>query len=170
MDGGQTTISIVAPKTATEVLTNSTADVALSSTLTMDVDKSVNNVTVSAAGTIDLPTSKVLTVNGNLDLKANLTSSFSVNLGSSSISVPTGVVRYLKTIDDQKWYFISFPCNVDIASIKESNGSSLGTLGINWFIKYYNGQRRANNGADGSNWISIAAADLGTTPNLLANV
>ena len=170
VDGGQTTISIVAPKTATEVLTNSTADVALSSTLTMDVDKSVNNVTVSAAGTIDLPTSKVLTVNGNLDLKANLTSSFSVNLGSSSISVPTGVVRYLKTIDDQKWYFISFPCNVDIASIKESNGSSLGTLGINWFIKYYNGQRRANNGADGSNWISIAAADLGTTPNLLANV
>ncbi|MEI8086876.1 MAG: MBG domain-containing protein, partial [Paludibacter sp.] len=166
---GQSSISIVVPKTATEILTNPTADVALSSTLTMDEDKTVKNITVSAAGTINLPTSKVLTVNGNLDLKADLTSSFSVNLGSSSISLPTGVVRYLKTIDDTKWYFISFPCNVNIASIKESNGTSLGTLGINWFIKYYNGQRRADNGSDGSNWISITAADLGTTPNLLAN-
>ena len=162
-------ILVDVPKKATEILTIPTADVALTSTLTMDADKSVNNLTVSTVAKIVLPSDKVLIVNGNLDLKADLTNSFSVNLGSSSISVPSGVVRYLKTIDDTKWYFISFPCIVDIASIKQSNGTSLGLLGTDWYIKYYNGKRRADEGADGSNWISITPADLATAPNLEAN-
>jgi hypothetical protein len=68
--------------------------------------------------------------------------------------VPTGTFRYLKTMNDTKWYFITFPCAVPIAQIQAIGGTA-GALTTEWFIKYYNGQRRADSGADGSNWIAL---------------
>jgi hypothetical protein len=110
------------------------------------------NVTVENDAAINL--TNTIAINGNLDLKADRTTSFSVNLGSSSISVPTGTFRYLKTIDDTKWYFISFPCIVPIAQIQAVGGTA-GALNTEWFIKYYNGQQMAHVGADGTNWIAL---------------
>jgi len=161
------TINIVGTKTAAD-LTSSSADVTISGTstvLTMDNSRIVKSLALSDGAEIKLSGSNTLTVNGNLDLKADLTTSFSLNLGSSSVIVPTGTVRYIKTIDDQKWYFISFPCEIAISGIRKADGSSMGVLGSNWFIKYYDGSRRASQGTtNGVNWFGLSSVDYTIEP------
>jgi predicted RNA-binding protein with TRAM domain len=161
-NGDITSATIIGTKTAS-VLTSPTADVTIAGTstvLTMDNSKTVKNLTLSEGAEIKLSGANTLTVNGNLDLKADLTTSFSLNLGSSSVSVPTGTVRYIKTIDDQKWYFIAFPCDIAISGIRKADGSSMGVLGTDWYIKYYDGSRRATQGTtNGVNWFGLSSVD-----------
>ena len=68
---------------------------------------------------------------------------------------------YFKTIDDTKWYFMSFPTDVEISAITKSNGNAMTGLGTDWFIKYYDGNKRANVGvSNGSNWVSVTSGTL----------
>ncbi|MBP6609617.1 MAG: hypothetical protein KA206_00850 [Paludibacter sp.] len=55
-----------------------------------------------------------------------------------------------------------------VSNIKKSDGSSLGTLGQDWFLKYYDGASRATNGV-GANWKAITNDDLSATPTLKLN-
>ena len=142
--------------TLTSTLTTSpSCDITIPSggTLTVDEAKTIRNVTVAAGGKLNL--SNPLTVVGNVTLKDDVTGSFSVNLGDFGLAV-TGTVRYFKTMNNTRWYFVAFPCDVTVASITQSDASSLGTLGVDWFIKYYDGDTRTSNLGVSSNWKNIS--------------
>ena len=116
----------------------------------------VNSITVEPGGRLDL--SSPLTV-GDVTFKVDETTSFSANTCSCQSTV-TGSVRLFKTMNDTKWYFMAFPTNVKVSDITKADGSSLGTLGTSWFIKYYDGDRRSKQGTtNGTNWLSISIGD-----------
>jgi hypothetical protein len=147
---------------------SSTSDISITGTgyLVVDATKTVSSLTIDAGGKINFTGTNQFSIIGDLILKSteNKTenTSFSANIGSGTLDV-TGDIKYLKTIDDKKWYFISFPSDVQISTI--SGSPALGTLGTNWFIKYYDGAKRGLTGT-GSNWVSIMATDLATYPKL----
>jgi hypothetical protein len=125
----------------------------------------VRSITVAPASKLSLG-ANTLSITGDLLLKANASNSFSANIGDGTLSV-TGAIKYLKTIDQSKWYFMAFPSDVTIAQITATN-TTLGILGTDWFIKYYDGVKRGTSGG-GANWISITADDVNATPALKLN-
>ena len=158
------TISILEQNTVPVAATQNLGDLAVDAgtnltvsnngTLTVNSSPKVNSVTVDAGGKLNV--NSQITVE-TVTLKAGKdASTFSAKI-DADINATT--VRLFKTIDDTKWYFMSFPCDVTVAEITKSDGNSLGTLGDggDWFIKYYDGQKRANFGT-GSNWKHIAVA------------
>lgn len=134
-----------------------TCDVTVTSagTLTVDATATINNLILDAGG--KLLVSNPLTVK-DITFKADKTSSFSAKLANTITII--GTVRLLKTIDDTRWYFMSFPCAVPVASITRSDGVSLGVLGTDWFIKYYDGAQRIQNLGASSNWKNFVGASL----------
>lgn len=150
---------ITIPNTGTtyssSLTTSATSDVIVPSggTLNVDFTNTVRDLTINAGGKIDL--AQTLTVAGNVTFKDDVSGSFSANIGSYGMTV-TGSVRYFKTINDTRWYFISFPCDVTVASITKSDASSLGVLGTDWFLKYYDGNARTSNLGSVSNWKHIS--------------
>jgi hypothetical protein len=165
------TITIVAQNNVPEVTTpinlsdlpvdaGSNLTVANNGTLTVNASPNVNSVTVDAGGKLNV-TSQI-TVE-TVTLKAGKdASTFSAKLDAK---ITATTVRLLKTIDDTKWYFMAFPCDVRISDIRLSNGDPVGILGIDWFIKYYNGNKRATDGtSNGTNWIALSSADYTAEP------
>jgi hypothetical protein len=127
------------------------------SSLTVDGTPTVNNITIEAGGKLNVSTA--LTALGTITLKAaNDGTSFSTKLDAG---ITASSVRLFKTIDAAKWYFVSFPCDVPVAGITKADGTSLGTLGTDWFIKYYDGAQRGESGSTlGSNWKQITSGTL----------
>ena len=122
------------------------------------------NVEVGLGANLKLSTANTLNITGDLILKATETStentSFSAYIGTGTMAI-NGEIKYLKTIDDTRWYFISFPSDVTINSITGS--PALGTLGVNWFIKYYDGAQRGTSGTGLVNWKTITSTMAATT-------
>jgi hypothetical protein len=146
----------VTSSTNASTITNTLPDVDVSTgtILTIDANATFHSVTVEPGAKLSLGTTYTLTVN-NLIIKADKT-----NVGSVSVtkSVLGGTVKLLKTLDNTKWYFMSFPCNVSVDAITKVSGSgTLGTIGTNWWIKYYDGAGRATNLGAQSNWKQITA-------------
>lgn len=132
---------------------SSNVSISNGSTLNIDALKSVNSVTVDAGGKLNIAAGNPLTV-GTLTLKADK----DITTFSSKIdaAITATTVRFFKTIDDTKWYFMSFPCNVTVNSITKSNGDAMTGLGVDWFIKYYDGNKRSIDGVtNGTNWVSV---------------
>lgn len=81
-------------------------------------------------------------------------------LVEGTLSAILGVGHY-KRIDALAWYDFSLPYDCKVADIARSNGKTLGEYGTDWFIKYYDGQKRANtgtpNGAAPTNWEHVPA-------------
>ena len=167
---GFTGISALAVSSSTGVssITNSSyknIDVSNNSLLSVDVpNATLNQLTIEPGSR--LTTTNSLNITGDLILKADLGNSFSANI-ISTLNVG-GSIKYYKTIDDTKWYFLSFPSDVTIAQISATN-TSLGTLGTDWFIKYYDGAQRGTNGTTSTNWKSITNADLIAEPTKKLN-
>jgi hypothetical protein len=124
--------------------------------LTVDVDnKSVRNITVFPNGKLDV--NQPVTAR-NLTLKAGLGSNLYNDFSTSSMKINTGgqivlseYLRYVRTLDDAQWYFIAFPSDVEVSKITAADGS-LGTLGTDWFLKYYDGASRVQNLGATTNW------------------
>ncbi|MEI7503069.1 MAG: T9SS type A sorting domain-containing protein, partial [Paludibacter sp.] len=161
-----TTINVSSNLTEAAI-SNPAADVTISgtgTTLSIGANKMVNSVTVDAGAKLDFSTANTLTITGDLILKATEmnteTTSFSANIGSGTLAVG-GDIKYLKTIDDQKWYFISLPSDVQISTI--SGNPALGALGTDWFIKYYDGEQRGISGVTFVNWKMITPTMTATT-------
>lgn len=135
------------------LLSNSINDIVVSgngTTLTIDADKTENNLTLEPDTKLDL-SNNTLTLTGNLILKAGKNTSPSINV-THAMSV-VGNVSLQKTLDNTKWYFMSFPSTVDVNSITQISGTgTLGVLGTNWWIKYYDGASRVENLGTTSNW------------------
>jgi len=72
----------------------------------------------------------------------------------------SGTVRYVKTMNDTRWYFMSFPCNVTISEITQVGGAGLGVLGTDWYIKYYDGASRITNLGATTNWKDVTGLTL----------
>lgn len=127
------------------------SDVVVKSTgsLTIDANTTVNSVTVEAGGKLNLTNPLVVT---DVVLKADESGSFSANIGA--VSTVTGTVHYERTMLDTKWYFMSFPCNINVAEITGG-----GTIDVDWFIQEYNGAHRATAGL-GGNWSHITSGIL----------
>ncbi|MEI8085040.1 MAG: LamG-like jellyroll fold domain-containing protein [Paludibacter sp.] len=118
-------------------------------------DQTVHGITVQPGGKLDL--TNALTVSGDVNLKADNTGSFSANI-AAGLTV-SGTLNYIKTMDANRWYFMSFPCNVDANAIKQVGGT-LGTLGVDWYIKEYDGASRIVNLGTISNWKPIVGTTL----------
>ncbi|MEI8204918.1 MAG: YDG domain-containing protein, partial [Bacteroidota bacterium] len=162
------TQTITSNKTEAAIV-GTTADVSISgvgTTLSIGNDKTVNSMTVNAGSKLIFTGSNTLTIAGDLLLKADISNSFSANIGNGTLAV-TGAIKYLRTIDASKWYFMAFPSDVTINQITSTN-QTLGTLGTDWFIKYYDGAKRGTYGT-GSNWISITADQVTIDPTLKLN-
>ena len=150
---GTGTVNFNADKTVKSVTADTGGNIVVSNPLIV-----TEGVTIAPNATLDL--SNTLSIGGDLTLKADQTSTFSVKVGRPMTIF--GTVKFLKTMDDTQWYFMAFPCNVALSGIKV-NGSPL-DLGTNFFIKYYSGSNRASNGT-GANWIPVVLAD----DHLIAN-
>lgn len=134
---------------------NCDAVVSAAGTLTIDQTSRVRNITMESGA--KLLVSYPLTVQ-DLTFKAGMTTSFSAKIVDNMTI--TGSVRFLKTMDDTRWFFISFPCTVSVAAITQSDGSSLGVLGTDWFIKYYDGAQRIQNLGASTNWRNMTDPTL----------
>lgn len=116
----------------------------------------VGSVTINAGGKLNVQSTYTLAITGNLVLEASAADvSFSV-LNSGTITVG-GTITYVKTINDANWYFLAFPCDIDVPT---QIVPSAGSIGTNWFINRYNGAARANNAGGSSNWISVTSGTL----------
>jgi hypothetical protein len=161
----QTNVSVqIAVDTDTDAstITNSeTADLTVTGTntvFTVKDPKTFNSVTVEPGAKLDL--TNALTITGDLIFKADETGSFNAKVGNAVTLATDSKVKYVKTMLDTKWYFLSFPCTVNIAEITQVGGGAF-VLGQDWYIKYYNGQTRATN-RGGKNWVAITDQITGT--------
>ena len=174
--------TLATTQTAAQIGLSSSSVLTVSSGGVLNINSSAaaNNVTVASGGTLNVNASAtissvVVAPSGTLNVTNPLTvetvtftagkdaTSFSAKLDAS---ITATTVRLFKTIDDTKWYFMSFPCDVSIAGITKSDGGSLGILNSDWFIKYYDGGKRGTSGTASSNWIAITS-DYATTYPIL---
>ncbi len=82
-------------------------------------------------------------------------------LVEGTLSALLGVGHY-KRIDALAWYDFALPYDCKVADIARSNGKSLGEYGTDWFIKYYDGQKRAitgtpNGATNNGTWVHVPA-------------
>ena len=123
--------------------------------LTVNASKSVHDLTIESGGKLVLSSTNTLTIAGNVVFKSDLNTSFSANIGTGSLAI-TGTVKYLKTLDNSKWYFMSFPCDVAVNNITFTEVGTY-TLGTDYFIKYYDGAQRIENLGTTTNWINLTS-------------
>jgi autotransporter-associated beta strand protein len=137
--------------------TSATSDMTIQSggKLTVNASKSVHNLTIESGGKLVLSSTNTLTVTGNVVFKSDLTTSFSANIGNGSLAI-TGTVKYLKTMNNAQWYFMSFPCDVAVNNITFTEAGTY-TLGTDYFIKYYDGAQRIENLGATTNWTNVLA-------------
>lgn len=158
-------INVTHDTSATSLTTCTTCNLTVSNGVNLDVNTSttLKNVTVNPGGKLTVSNSLVV---NDFILKSDLTSTFSAKI-TTPITI-NGTAKYLKTINDTKWYFISFPCDVKVSEITVTTGS-LGVLGTNWFLKYYSGSKRATLGTATSNWLAITKDTIDANPNYKLN-
>lgn len=144
-------INVSTPTSISTLTTTPVSDIFVSNAATLIVNTPtiVNSVTVNSNSKLDL-SSNLLSVSA-LILKADKTTAPNVNV-TNGMTV-SGTVKLLKTLDSTKWYFMSFPSDVSVDAITQVSGSgTLGAIGTNWWIKYYDGAGRAVNLGTQSNW------------------
>jgi len=135
-------------------LSNCTScDIIISSgALTVNTPKTFNSIIIEPGAKLNL-SNNILSVT-DLIIKANKTTSASVSVTSAMLI--SGTVRLLKTLDNTKWYFMSFPSDVAVNEITQVGGTDL-IFGTNWWIKYYDGGSRIQNLGAESNWKTMTA-------------
>ncbi len=68
------------------------------------------------------------------------------NSTDAGAAISVKEVSHVKRIDGRYWYPFSLPYDCNIADIDQLNGQPLGVYGMDWGIKYYDGQRRQSDG------------------------
>jgi hypothetical protein len=121
------------------------------STLTINSVTSANQITLNPGAKLNLSNSVTV---GDVVLKADDSNSFSAKL--STCMTVNGTVTFQKTMLDSKWYFLSFPCDVNVADITMIGG---GVVETDFYILTYDGAKRATNGMD-VNWSRVTTGTL----------
>ncbi len=68
------------------------------------------------------------------------------NSNDAAAAISVKEVSHVKRIDGRYWYPFSLPYDCNIADIVQLNGQPLGVYGMDWGIKYYDGQSRQSDG------------------------
>ena len=132
--------------------------------LTIDQNAAVDKITLSPGAELKLASTKSLTLNSMiLESNNSGTATFSNDNSSNTITI-SGDLKLYKTLDNTKWYFMSFPSEVVLNDIAKISGAQTMILGTNWWIKYYDGAGRATNLGAITNW-----KDMITGETLTAN-
>ncbi len=74
-------------------------------------------------------------------------------------AVITDKLYHTKRIDAQKFYFFSLPYDCNVADMMYYNEETLGVRGVDYVIKYYDGEGRAN-GQNAGHWEDFTGATL----------
>lgn len=129
-------------------------------TLTTDGTHSVNSIEVQVGGKLDVTAGHPLTVATNLLFDADATTgTYSSRLNDVvTLTSGAGSAKYVKSMDDTQWFFMSFPYDVSVASITLSAGLSV--LDTDLFIREYDGNNRSNSGPNPANWVHITSGTL----------
>jgi len=158
------TVTVATDTDASTISNSETSDVTVTGTntiLTVNTAKTVNNITVDPRAKLDL--TNTLSVTGDLTLKADESGTFNAKIGAGVTLGASSLLKFIKTMLDSKWYFVSFPCTVNINEISQLGGGNF-VLGTDWYIKYYNGLTRATN-KGGANWVEITDQNGTLTAN-----
>ncbi|MEI7502111.1 MAG: hypothetical protein WCJ61_02400, partial [Paludibacter sp.] len=137
---------------STDVTDNSDVAIKTGGILTVDGPKEVFTLSIDPNAKIDL--NAKLTVVGDVEFKADNTKTFTAKI-STGMSV-SGAVRYVKTMDNSRWYFMAFPCSITLADIIAAN-PTLGAYDTNWVLKSYDGNARTLNLGSSTNWVTFAS-------------
>ena len=121
------------------------------SILSIDNSSEINQLIINPGARLNVSNGATL---NDLILRADDSNSFSVKLGTCMTI--NGTLTFEKDMLDSKWYFLSFPCDVNVTDISIAGG---GTLDTDFYILSYDGANRAINGL-GSNWSHITSGTL----------
>lgn len=121
-------------------------------TLTVDADKIIKNIYVAPGAKLVVNSGKTLTADTVfLRTKPWLSAELELN------GTITGQVCYTRIIKDRSQYFqFGLPLSCPISSVHLSDGTTP-AYGSAWILRSYSESSRAANGANGANWIDLAA-------------
>lgn len=96
---------------------------------------------------LEIPEGTEMTLDKVRMFALNDTVSYAIlNNTNTGTGITVKEVSHVKRIDGKYWYPFSLPYDCRIADIGVLNGGTLGTYGIDWGIKYYDGERRQKEG------------------------
>ena len=84
-----------------------------------------------------------------------------------------GTFKYVRKMDNSRWYFMSFPYDVKVSEISSVDGTIVydkymdpdGNSATGWYIKYWNGSGRANDRTVNGHWIGYNITNAHFTAN-----
>ena len=91
--------------------------------------------------------------------------SFAITGNGSNSTISINRIVHVKEIDGHYWYDFSLPYECSISDIRELSGVALGTYGVDWGIKYYDGEQCQRQGVSavageaGLHWKMLSASD-----------
>lgn len=107
------------------------------------------NMYIYAGSKLEIPQGETFALNSVQMFAKNDTVSYAIINNVNETAAPAitiGEVSHVKRIDGRYWYPFSLPYDCNIADIGQLNGQPLGVYGMDWGIKYYDGQRRQSDG------------------------
>jgi len=103
------------------------------------------NMYIYAGSRLSLPAGENFTLQtAHMHAKNDSVSYAIINNDNTTITINELV--HVKRIDGKYWYPFALPYDCKIADIKEQCGIELGTYGVDWGIKYYDGEKRQKDG------------------------
>lgn len=103
---------------------------------------------VYTGSSLNIPAEQTMSLDKVRMFATNDSVSYAVinNSNDAAAAISVKEVSHVKRIDGRYWYPFSLPYDCNIADIDQLNGQPLGVYGMDWGIKYYDGQRRQSDG------------------------
>lgn len=103
---------------------------------------------VYAGSSLNIPENQTMSLDKVRMFATNDSVSYAIvnNSNDATTAISVKEVSHVKRIDGRYWYPFSLPYDCNIADIDQLNGQPLGVYGMDWGIKYYDGQRRQSEG------------------------
>lgn len=104
---------------------------------------------VYAGSKLEIPVGTAMTLGSVYMFALNDSVSYAIvnnTDGATTPAITIDNVVHIKRIDGHYWYPFSLPYDCKIADIRQINGLPLGAYDTDWGIKYYDGQRRQQEG------------------------
>ena len=106
--------------------------------------KQFRNMYVYAGAKLEIPATETFTLATAHVHGLNDSVAYAIINNGGTITIDKLV--HVKRIDGKYWYPFALPYDCNIADICQLSGLSLGTYGVDWGIKYYDGEKRQKDG------------------------